>query len=151
MGRLADHDEVTLDLRSDPRSLCLVRAVVGRFVHLAGFDDRRTHAITLAVDEGCANMIRHSYRGRDDGEIRVTLSVRPDGAGGRRLVIRLRDRGEPADPELVRAPRPADPRRPGGLGLHLMHDAVDSVEPLPCDGDGNVIELRVACPDRGPG
>lgn len=142
----AAEDGVTLRLKSHPRYLSVARAVVRSFGRLAGFEESRVHQIALAVDEGCANMIRHSYGGRPDGDIEITFALAVDGDGTRRLVIRLRDHGLSVDPVRVETPPASDPQEPGGLGLHLMHGACDSVRADPDIEDGNLIELTVTCP-----
>ena len=145
----ASGDAVSLRLRSDPRYLCLVRAMVRSFGSLAGFDDGGTYRITLAVDEGCANIIRHAYGGRPDGEMEVSCELRESGAD-RSLVIRLLDRGKPVDLQRVTTRERRDPMLPGGLGLHFMYDIMDTVDFLTEEDGANVVQLCLACPAQGP-
>ena len=145
MSALRAGDAVSLVLKSDPRYLCLVRAMVRSFGSLCGFDDGLTHRITLAVDEGCTNIIRHAYGGRSDGEIEVSCALEEDGPV-RRLVVRLVDSGLPIDRARARAAR--DPLVPGGLGLQLMGDIMDTVRFLTRDDGRNLLELALACPTR---
>jgi sigma-B regulation protein RsbU (phosphoserine phosphatase) len=93
--------------------------------------------IVMAVDEACQNIIRHAYAGRSDGEIVIEIErVGPE------LVVSLRDFAPPVDPSRVR-PRDLDDLRPGGLGTHLIREAMDGAgfAPPPPDG-GNLFRMR---------
>jgi anti-sigma regulatory factor (Ser/Thr protein kinase) len=81
---------------------------------LAGFCEEDTQFVILAVDEACANIIRHAYAGRTDGEIRISVHTRADG-----IEFLLVDQGLPADPSCF-PERSLDEVRPGGLGLPLI-------------------------------
>ena len=85
-------DPMQLVLDSDPRNLGVVRAMVERHAGLAGFDERARHRIALAVDEACANVIRHAYCGRTDGELTVACAIQVTGESAC-LVVTVRDRG----------------------------------------------------------
>jgi anti-sigma regulatory factor (Ser/Thr protein kinase) len=115
---------LTLELSfpTDPRLLRVVRAVVGQMAGLCGFQEDEIQFITLAVDEACANIIRHAYGGRRDGEIRLSCSVKDEG-----IEFLLIDRGSaPKDVHRLE-PRSVDEVRPGGLGMHLIRSVMDEV------------------------
>lgn len=146
MTALRIGSEARLEIPSDPRHLCLVRAMVRSFAELAGFGGRQIDRIALAVDEACANVIRHAYDGRRDGALAVTCMVAATGTSARRLLVRLEDRGcEPRGGTLRVADR-EDPLVPGGLGLRLMHDIMDDVTFARSPDGCNVLELGLACP-----
>ena len=120
----------TVTIPSDTRYLREVRAFVAREGAEAGLADEAIHALQLAVDEACANAIEHGYAGRPDGEVEVAARVRRQGTGRPALVVAVRHRGSPYDPE--RDPPPAlaqslKTHRRGGYGLHLIHRLVDAV------------------------
>ena len=46
---------------------------------MCGFDDTAAQNIVLAVDEACQNIIVHGYKGREDGEILLSLARKHDG------------------------------------------------------------------------
>ena len=143
MADLRDGDAVCLQLRSDPRYLCLVRAMIGSFGALMGFDDAAIHRITLAVDEGCTNIIRHAHGGSSDGGIEVTCRAEllPDGAW--KLVVRLVDDGAQNDGRFSPAEGATDPLVPGGLGLALMRDIMDDVRFSVCDDGRNLVHRTI--------
>ncbi len=90
-----------------------------------GFDEMQVNRIELAVDEACSNIIDHAYRGVA-GIIQLEVKVDPQ----RRLTVVLIDHGQPFDPEHVPAFSPCaslDDAKIGGLGIHLMRQAMDEV------------------------
>jgi anti-sigma regulatory factor (Ser/Thr protein kinase) len=113
----------TLELRfpSDPRLLKTVRGLVNQMAALCGFAEEEAHFITLAVDEACANVMRHAYEGRTDGEVR--LSCLADSAGIEFLVS---DRGRAPLPSQIEG-RSSDEAGPGGLGVQLIRSVMDKV------------------------
>ena len=138
-------ETIRIQLSSDPRYLRLVRTLVRSVCALAGFDDARAHGVTLAVDEALANVIRHAYGGRTDGEVEITfrLSGVPP---ARKLTVCVLDRGVPPEPDRVACTAAPDVSLPGGLGLHFIRGVMDTVEFRPCESGGNLLELGVLCP-----
>lgn len=101
--------------------LQIARSVVGQAASLCGFEEDEAQFIILAVDEACANVIRHAYGGRADGQITLRCSLKED-----RVEFVLLDHGRPAAADSLR-PRSLDEVRPGGLGLHLIQSLMDEV------------------------
>lgn len=123
---MADGDEVAetfqIEVSSTPRLLQVVRAAVGQYGRLLDLDEAETHRLKMAVDEACANIIRHSYGGEPGHRIVITFTLDPG-----RLEICLRDFGRKPEPGRLE-PREPEPRDPGGLGLHLIRSVMDEVE-----------------------
>jgi serine/threonine-protein kinase RsbW len=119
-----------LELHSDPKVLSAVRAALERLTEGLGLSAPECRSVTRAVDEALTNIMRHCYCGRLDQPIEVSCSriQRPGAAGPEEgLEILLCDRGPAVDPTKLRG-RPLDEIRPGGLGLHLIRQSMDSVE-----------------------
>jgi anti-sigma regulatory factor (Ser/Thr protein kinase) len=114
-----------MEFRSDPRELCAVRKFVGDFLSGLPVDESEAALMVLGIDEACANIIRYAYKRRTAGPIALTCERLKHG-----MRFRLRDLGCHCDPAKLR-PRPLDNRRPGGLGLHLIHRAFDTVRYTP--------------------
>ncbi len=113
-----------LELRvvSAPRLLHIVRSVVGQLSALRGFSEEDTQFIILAVDEACANVIRHAYLGRHDGVIALSCRLRHEG-----IEFLITDYGKPADSGCW-PKRSLEEVRPGGLGIPLIQAVMDRVE-----------------------
>jgi serine/threonine-protein kinase RsbW len=119
-----------LALHSNPKLLSVVRGMVERLTETLGFSIAQCRSITRAVDEALSNIVRHSYRNRPDQPIAMYFRRahrRHDGQFQRGLEILLCDRGPAVDPSKFQG-RPLDEIRPGGLGLHFIQQAMDTVE-----------------------
>ena len=112
----------TLTLKSDPRQLAQVRQFVRHATDEAQFDKDLAFHIVLAVDEACANIIRHAYGGDYEKDIIIQAEVTPDA-----VEFRLRDFGRQVNPDAMRS-RSLDDVRPGGLGCFLIRKTFDIVE-----------------------
>ena len=119
-----------LVLYSHPKWLSVVRGAVERLTETLGFPPAQCRSITRAVDEALTNIVRHSYRNRLDQPIVMYFrraQRRHDGEIQQGLEILLCDRGPAVDPSKLQV-RPLEELRPGGLGLHLIRQAMDTVE-----------------------
>ena len=98
---------------------------LGDFLSEGEVDDRAAFTINLVVEELFTNMVRHNAGGR--GEIDISIERENDVL---RLVLVDSD-AEPFDPASVPPPPVTEAigdRRPGGLGLYLVHTMVDDVK-----------------------
>ena len=119
-----------LVLVSDPQLLSVVRAAVERLTELSGFSPPECRAITRAVDEAVANVIRHAYGNQPNKPIELSckrVSRTVNGQHREGLEIQLLDKGLPFDRKNLTA-RSLDEVKPGGLGLHFMRDSMDVME-----------------------
>ncbi len=124
--------QVTFVMRSQVNCLPVVRATVGQLAAMVGWDEKESRAITLAVDEALANVIRHAYHGRDDERMELECRATAD-----ELQFRLRDSGE--SPDLARiCARQVGCDTIGGLGTHIIRDVMDSVAYQPSP-EGNYL------------
>jgi serine/threonine-protein kinase RsbW len=120
-------------------SLAAIGDFVAKAAEAAGLDRRAVHAVELAVDEACSNIIDHAYGGEGRGDIEVTYRTNGDG-----LTVILRDYGEAFD--LDRVPQPdlqasLDERNGGGLGLHFIRELMDEVRFEFTQDSGNVLTM----------
>ncbi|MGH7163598.1 MAG: ATP-binding protein [Planctomycetota bacterium] len=106
---------------SDPRYLSPIRAVVREAAEIVGLSEEEGTELQLAVQEGCANVIRHCYRSRPDRRIDLEFNFTGDA-----LVIRIDDYGRFVDPSCIQG-RDLEDVRPGGLGVHFMKKIMDEV------------------------
>src|SRR5438093_5267379 len=106
---------------SDPRYLCVVRGAIGPLAAAIGWDESECRAITLAIDEALANVIRHAYHNRADGLIELECRESADG-----LEITVLDNGEGPDRSKICA-REIGCDQPGGLGTDIIKNVMDKV------------------------
>jgi len=135
-------EDIRLKVLSDPRMLCAIRGLIRGYTKNLGLAAERAEEVVLAVDEACTNSMRHSYEGRTDGLLEITL--RSDAEA---IEIVLRDRGRPAPKELVKpggsSPVNAGTLKPGGLGLQLIRRVFDGVSFRPGREKGNCLLMRL--------
>lgn len=130
---------VRLTMPSIPRYLPVIRAAVGCMAGQEGFDPEVIDRLVLATDEGLANVIKHGYQGRPDGEILVILRPTvPVGKAGLEIVIL--DRGRSIDPGAI-CGRDLDDLRPGGLGVHIIRSVMDKVQYRRRGGGGMMLRM----------
>jgi sigma-B regulation protein RsbU (phosphoserine phosphatase) len=108
-----------LKFPADPRYLQRVRDEVRNACARGGCADELVRQIVLAVNEACANVIRHAYKGSNAGEIILEIFN-----NGRELEFHLRDFADPVDLTSI---GPRDPReiKPGGLGTLFIREIMD--------------------------
>ena len=122
-----------LSICSDPKELRGVRDRVERFVLDAGMGEEDSCNVVLAMDEALTNVIRHAYDGKPDQQIDITVVPMDN-----ELNVIVRDYGKFTDRSKIRS-RDLDDVRPGGLGVHIIHECMDSVEYLPAPEGGGTI------------
>lgn len=114
---------VELRMVSDPKYLCVARATIAALANRCGFSDHHAGQVALALDESLCNVINHGYDRRPDQPIHVRAWPVAEPLGIR---IVVEDRARQVDPELIR-PRDLDDIRPGGLGVHIIREIMDTV------------------------
>jgi anti-sigma regulatory factor (Ser/Thr protein kinase) len=93
-----------------------------------GFEKLQLDRIELAMDEACSNIIEHAYAG-SAGRIDIEIEAEPDSY----IRIVLTDTGKAFEPDKVPAYVPCTSEtdvnglKVGGLGIHLMRQAMDEV------------------------
>ena len=141
-------EDLRIAVKSDPQLLAVVRTTVRRYFECMGFDKPKTDDVVLAVDEACANSIRHAYDGDSAGEYELTLS-----SDGATVELRISDKGTPAPAERVvkqDLSRQAEEEKltPGGLGVQFMYEVFDEVQFCPGTTRGNCVILKLSRPAK---
>jgi anti-sigma regulatory factor (Ser/Thr protein kinase) len=121
MSNIPTRLQIRFAMPSDPRYLPVVRGAIGPMAAAIGWDETECRAITLALDEALANIIRHAYHNRHDGLIELECRESADG-----LEITLMDNGDAPDRSKICA-REIGCDQPGGLGTHIIEQVMDRV------------------------
>jgi anti-sigma regulatory factor (Ser/Thr protein kinase) len=101
--------------------------------------DALHQAADLAIEEHLTNVL--SYGFSDADEHLVTLKIQSDSGD---LVIEVIDDGRPFDPTKFPEPDlsvPPEKRKIGGLGIHMIREAMDSLQYTRADGR-NILQMR---------
>lgn len=140
-------DVLRLRTSSDPRLLGVIRGVLQTWLEIVGLEANRRSEVVLAVDEACANAIRHAYDGRVDGEVELILGLSDEW-----IEITVNDQGKPCPPECAKARPMVRPKanevEPGGLGVKLIHQVFDEVRFCPGTEHGNCVTMRLRRTDK---
>ena len=127
----------TLEFASHPGNLAMMRDFVRSFLAPLPFTECESDLMVLGIDEACTNIIRYAYD--HDHSSPITLTCEQADGG---VTFRLRDMGKPCDPAKLCA-RPLDEVKPGGLGLHLIKRAFDTVDYKPQERGTELVLTKV--------
>jgi len=121
------HNTFHLKLPANSENLDIIRKFVSGIAENIGFDEENIYQIELAVDEACANVIKHAYRNTNTSprEISVTVKEKVD-----RIEIAIADKGVGFNPNTLKIPNMDEylkRMKPGGLGVHLIKTLMDKV------------------------
>jgi anti-sigma regulatory factor (Ser/Thr protein kinase) len=104
-------------------------AQIRNFVNYIGrryaYSNKDIHATMLAVEEACANIMRHGYKGIADGQITVKILVRR-----MCITVILIDQGQSFDPRTVNKPdlfAYVEMGKVGGLGIMMIRKLMDEL------------------------
>ncbi len=126
---------VKLELRSNPLFLSGAREMVSSIAKRLGFSDESSAHIALAIDEALCNIIRHGYDKQPEKPI--WISIFPEGGVSTpesqgqpspttALKIVIEDEARQVDLAAIKS-RDLEEIRPGGLGVHIIQQVMDSV------------------------
>jgi anti-sigma regulatory factor (Ser/Thr protein kinase) len=112
-------DSVTITIPSHPKYLSVVRSVTGKIAQIYEITEPLTEDMKLAVDEACANVIKHAYRGDRTKKIVLKYKITK-----KSFNVIIEDSGIKAQTDLIKG-RSLDDIRPGGLGIHFIKRVFD--------------------------
>jgi len=120
-----------LELPTDARMLPKTRRAVEGYMEELGATAMERADVVLALNEACANVIRHAFPDGLDGVIRVRAEI-----GDRAVVVEVDDDGVGFDP-CSAAAGPAGPDAVSGRGLGIISRLMTTVElASPVTGEG---------------
>lgn len=115
----------TLHVPSSTENLSMVREFVSNIGAQAGLNEREVGQVELAIDEACANVIEHAYKGDSSKEVIIRATFDDEN-----LRIDVEDTGTGFDPSGV----PQEDldnlianRKDGGLGMRIIKKFMDEV------------------------
>lgn len=116
----------TTTIPSSTRYLEKVRSFVSGHALAADLPLDTVEQFKIAVDEACANVIEHAYRGEDHHEVDIAVIIETD-----RFIVRIRDKGVSFDQSQYKEPNLLELTKrgaAGGLGVHIIRRLMDRVE-----------------------
>jgi serine/threonine-protein kinase RsbW len=112
-------DRAVISIPSHPRFLSLIREVTVRMARMAGIENRTAYDLKLAVDEACANVIKHAYKGTTDRKITVKYRKTK-----KNFEVTIEDSGAKAGARALKGKKISKVCA-GGLGVLLIKRAFD--------------------------
>lgn len=116
-----------LKLPANSENLDIIRKFIAGIAENMGFSEEEIYQIELAVDEACANVIRHAYVEENTKDKNIHVSVKSKAA---LIEITIADTGVGFNPDEIQTPNMDEylkKMKPGGLGLHLIKTLMDEV------------------------
>jgi sigma-B regulation protein RsbU (phosphoserine phosphatase) len=142
----ADTPDVVLDLRVPASAGALrgVRSAIRQVLDRLRTEPQLRDRLVLAVDEACANIVRHGYGPDRAGDIGLRIL-----RSSSMLTFELTDAAPRVDPASLQ-PKPLGECRCGGFGMALIDEVMDDwrIEPA-AGGQGNRLILRKRMVDPG--
>jgi serine/threonine-protein kinase RsbW len=115
-----------MKMPSQSENLAIIREAVSKIAAQAGFDTDDVSKIELAVDEACANVIKHAYdKGNSKKLIEVLIKIDKN-----KLMVVVTDKGKGFNPSDIKLPKMREylkEMRVGGLGIYLIETLMDKV------------------------
>jgi serine/threonine-protein kinase RsbW len=126
---------------SCPSELCQIRSNITDACIQMNYNKEDTNTIVLAIDEACTNIMRYAYKNCTDGEIHVEVSKTEN-----QVVIKLHDYAKKVSDDCIKI-KHSSLLKPGGLGLTLINEIMDSVQFVNTEKcTGNILEMRKDLP-----
>ena len=141
-GKSAASSTHLLVVPSATRYLKKVRRFIRGHGRKADYPEEVISEICTAVDEACANIIEHAYKGQPDKEVRIEVAIKPTCCE-----VSLSDEGDTFDRSAYREPDVVlltQRRASGGLGVRMIRSLMDLVE-YKTRGSTNEIKLTKYC------
>ncbi|HVM03841.1 MAG TPA: ATP-binding protein [Acidimicrobiales bacterium] len=124
-----------LDLPADARFLTMARRAMDEYLDEAGLVGDEREDLVLALDEACANVIRHAFPG---GSGRISMTAE---RCEQEVVVQVEDDGVGFD---ASAPRPKPgPYDTSGRGLSIIRGVMTSVDVDSSAGGTRVVMRKV--------
>jgi anti-sigma regulatory factor (Ser/Thr protein kinase) len=124
-----------LDLPADARFLTMARRAMDEYLDEAGLVGDEREDLVLALDEACANVIRHAFPG---GFGRISMTAE---RCEQEVVVQVEDDGVGFD---ASAPRPKPgPYDTSGRGLSIIRGVMTSVDVDSSAGGTRVVMRKV--------
>ncbi len=138
--------DIGIEIAANPELLSAVRGLVRSYVGSFGFNKDKIDEVVLAIDEACANSIRHAYGGPCNSCYSLSMS-----SSNGWIEFELSDNGQPAPKERIQlkstdGPLSLDAITPGGLGLQFIYGVFDNVEFIPGATQGNRVTMKLKRP-----
>ncbi len=116
-----ESEHVNLRVASHPENLARIRNLMTEVTSKTSLSQEELGSIILAVDEACSNIIKHSCKNDDTRTIDLSIHLKANA-----LVISILDDGILFGIDELKS-RDLREVKPGGMGLHIIKQVMDTV------------------------
>jgi sigma-B regulation protein RsbU (phosphoserine phosphatase) len=126
-----------LTIKNEFEELAKLKPFVDSFLETNGIDPSVEPQLSLALDEALTNVVMYAYPKGQTGEAEIAFEVEGDN-----LKVTVSDHGQPFNPLNfeVDFSIPLEERHKGGMGIHIIKEAMDAVDYEYCDNT-NILKL----------
>ena len=110
-------------LPANPRLLPKTRQALAGYLEEIVPEPEDLHDVILALDEACANVVRHAFPGQSNGTYELRAEVGPD-----EIRVTVEDHGVGLHPSVVNDDGPCDTESTSGRGLHIIRSVMTDVD-----------------------
>ena len=111
---------------ADINNLSKIRDFLQKVSDQNHISNKVIHAIKLAVEEVCTNIIRHGYKNKKNGSIQIEVIIRKTSFN-----VIIIDQGQTFDPRQVKDPdlfKYVEIGKVGGLGIMMVRKLMDEID-----------------------
>jgi serine/threonine-protein kinase RsbW len=134
--------EKKIIIESRLEELSAIRSTVEKYFNRA-LDEITLNRVILSIDEAVSNVIRHGYRGSENGRIELVLKKSASS-----ITVILTDEAPPFNPLLSESPdiqSHFDEGKSGGLGIDLYRRMMNvRYERTPSGGNRLIMEKEIS-------
>jgi anti-sigma regulatory factor (Ser/Thr protein kinase) len=116
-----ESETIHLRVASHPENLARIRCLMSEVTSKISLAGQEPGSIILAVDEACSNIIKHSCKNDDTRTIDLSVRLKSNA-----LIISIVDDGILFGVDELKS-RDLKEVKPGGLGLHIIKQVMDTV------------------------
>lgn len=135
-----------MTIKTDFSELSKVREFIILHAEAIGFSDIEASNISLAVDEACTNIIRHTFKLDPLNNFNLKIEI-----NGNYFIITINDCGNSFNPIEYPEPNMGEYLKQfkrGGLGIHIIKKIMDEINYIPANDSNhfNSLQLKKALP-----
>jgi serine/threonine-protein kinase RsbW len=138
-------NQIELTLLNQPSEVARLQDQLESFARQHGIESRAVHDLQLALEEHLTNVLSYAFADKAEHQIQVRIQF-----DALELHVTVEDDGRPFNPLERPAPNISQSleKRPiGGLGIHMMRQAVDRLEYRRVEGRNVlVMHKRITAP-----
>jgi serine/threonine-protein kinase RsbW len=130
---------VNLSIRNRIDDLDIVRATLDRVAQDLGIPNKAVMQLQVALDEILSNVVKYAWPAGEAHELHLSIKVEDGG-----IEVIVVDDGTPFDPRahVPGEPAPGSRPKPGGVGIQMVRQLVDSFDYARIEGRNQVSLIK---------